>query len=139
MKNRTVQIRRILIAALVGGTAALIFGVLLTCGVSWLIGEGVLKLNYSSVSGFLFHLISSVIGCLLGGRLAKEKKLLTCILSEGWFYFLLLAITILLFDGVFSGVIASVGGGALGCLLSVWLFSKQNKPASITKKIKKYC
>jgi len=71
-------------------------------------------------------LISSAIGCFVGGRVVGAKRALVSGITAGTYLLVLISITILFFDGMFRNFWTGLGCIAGGLVLSCVIYLKSN-------------
>ena len=129
MKHISTQKNKTVISCVVIGTiAAILISVILYAILVFIIQS---KKTSDSVMPHLFAIrfISVMLGALIGTQINNEKSLTEASLIPGAYILILLCLGIMFFEGQFNqivtGVLASIGGGVLSCLIR--LKSKKNK------------
>ena len=129
MKHISTQKNKTVISCVVIGTiAAILISVILSAILVFIIQS---KKTSDSVMPHLFAIrfISVLLGALIGTQINNEKSLAEASLITGAYILILLCLGIMFFEGQFNqivtGVLASIGGGVLSCLIR--LKSKKNK------------
>lgn len=92
-----------------------------------------------SVFAVIAQGVSVFLGALTGSWLASTKKVLSSILVAGIYYFLLLCIAILLFDGITVNAIIGIGVCAAATFAAIILSMRGKKRTVPTRKRRRYC
>ena len=104
------------------GVCALIM-ILLCAGAAILINNGSIRQESIGIIVVAVQLISSFFGCMVAVLLAKEKRILVCIISCIAYFALLVCFNILCIDGEFGrvgeGLVAVIAGGLIAYSISV--------------------
>ena len=114
-----------LIGVLYGLAASIVFGLLGTALVAYLLGKGnvnAIGIWTNSVFG-----LSSLIGCCICAVMAKDKIAIYTGICGAAFLFLLVAVNITFFNGLFSGVFLYLVITAVSVLLSVVITGKRGQ------------
>lgn len=83
--------------------------------------------NITPFLGLAIVFASSFAGTFVSGKASKERKLLSCIISSGVYFFILLTAKILLLEGEFSNVFGNVISIILSAGLAIILVAKPKK------------
>ena len=88
---------------------------------SMMIHKEILQWGHSGYAVMFILILSSLIGASVAARKVKRRRLLSCMVSGGIYYLILLAITGLFFGGKYSGVgetgLLILCGSTLGFLM----------------------
>lgn len=96
--------------------------------VSFAVVQGTLGENTISYITPVILFIAVLAGSYASGRWANNDIILACMGVAGAVLFVLMAITILLFEGRFQSVITGISGVVLGCAGAFALNLRQPKP-----------
>ncbi len=81
--------------------AATMLGALL---LAYMVGNETVGIGGIGIGSLLILLLSTALGCWLARVLVKEKRLLVCGLTALTFYLVLISITAVFFDGIYTGM-----------------------------------
>lgn len=118
-----------------------LISILVTVGIcvigGWMIGSEMMeqnKIGYCSITALL---ASSILGSMVASKKVQRKRLLVTLVSGGIYYAVLVAITIIFFDGSFQGMGVTFITVLVGVLVSALLpnGSRKARTGSRLKKI----
>lgn len=118
-----------------------LISILVTVGIcvigGWMIGCEMMeqnKIGYCSITALL---ASSILGSMVASKKVQRKRLLITLVSGGIYYAVLVAITIIFFDGSFQGMGVTFITVLVGVLVSALLpnGSRKARTGSRLKKI----
>lgn len=115
-------------AGLAAGAAVSILMTALVCIIGgWMIGAEMMeqnKIGYCSITALL---ASAILGSMVAGNKIQRKRLLISLASGGIYYAILVAVTIVFFDGSFQGMGVTLITVMIGVLASVLLQNGRQK------------
>ena len=92
-------------AGLALGAAASILSTAIICMIgSWMIGEEIIRQEQIGYCSIITLIASSMTGSLIAWRKIRRKRLLVSFASGLIYYLILIAITVVFFDGQFQGL-----------------------------------
>ena len=72
----------------------------------------------------IIQFISSFVGSVISGKIAKDNKLVASVFVATSYFFTLIAVAMLLFDGVFGALIPGLFACLIGCGAAILLCNK---------------
>ena len=105
----------------------------------WMIGSEMIaqdKIGYCSITALL---ASAIVGSIVAAKKIQRKRLLIALASGGIYYAVLVAATIVFFDGEFQGMGVTFITVLIGTLVPVLLSNRRlnRRPAGRCKKIRR--
>lgn len=97
-----------------------------------------LGIELVTVMAIIIQGISVLVGALIAGIHAPEKKVISCVVIGTVYYLMLVGCTLLLFDGLSSAAIISLLVCAAAVLLSILLCIKRERRTHTTKRRRRY-
>lgn len=85
------------------------------------------------------HMVALFAGSLCSGMISKNKMLLTIAIVFAVNYLSIIGTTILAFNGMFEGFLASITAGILGAVAALLVCTKKEKKAKIKFRKAKIC
>lgn len=122
MKTRPVKKESSMLASsLFGLILALVVALVLSLISALFISNEYLEIKTAQFLATITHLIAVFLGSILTIKIVPERKLISCGVVCGGYFVVMMAIAILMYDGlsgsIFTGIVASVLGGAGAILL----------------------
>jgi len=98
----------ILVAVGIGVCCAVVFSMLVCALLASLITSG--SISFQTTGGVVVVVqgISGMLGSWIAATVAKQQRLQVCLITAGMYFLCLLAMTALLFDGEYAGVVLSL-------------------------------
>ncbi len=127
MKRRSKGIGAFLWPVMIGAGLSVAVTIALLALTAMLIVNQSISLNSARFVVPVVHFLALFIGCLMGGKIGNENKLYVCLCIAAVIYVLCVAAVILLFDGVFFGIVPSLLCGIVGSMLALWVASRAKK------------
>ena len=114
-------------SGLAAGAAVSMIVTVVVCGLgAWLIASELMpqkQIGYCSIAALL---LSAVLGGMTAIGRVKRKKLTVSLLNGGIYYGILIAVTILFFDGSFQGMGVTLAVILMGSLAAVLLANRKS-------------
>lgn len=137
MKNRTAV--NSLTSATVIGTAISLGVTLAVAGICAVcINNEYIGIERKLIMSVIAQFFSSFAGSLFAAVLAKERKNIASVLTGAVYYFMLLIIAMLFFDGVGVGALVGIASNGIGVACAIFVNYQINKSAVATKKRGRY-
>ena len=107
-------------SGLAAGAAVSMVVTILVCSLgAWLISSEILAQEYIGYCAIGALLMASILGGMTAMKRTKRKRLPVSLMNGGIYYFMLIALTILFFDGSFRGMGVTLAVVLIGSLIAV--------------------
>lgn len=124
-------------AGLAAGAAVSVLVTLAVCMIGgWMIGSEMIPQEQTGYCAITALLASVILGSMAACKKTRRKKLAVCLSSAGIYYAILVAITIIFFDGSFQGMGVTLVTVVIGSLIALLLTNRGEKRSS-GKRMKK--
>lgn len=119
-----------------GAAVSMLVTVIISTLGAWMITSGILpqeQIGYCAIAALL---AATILGSITAMKRVKRKRIDVCLLNGGIYYCLLIAITIVFFDGGFQGMGVTFAVVMIGSLITLLPAGNQRK-RNISRRIRK--
>lgn len=131
MKAKNINTKNISIkASVLGVLCSALITMIMAIAVSTLMYNDKIQEDLLGTSVFLIQIISALTGCTCSILIGKGNRMIQSLITVGSYYFILVAVTALLLDGTFQGMLHGLSavmlGAAVPLVVRLFLQKKNN-------------